>query len=89
MRRSGLEDIRLIPWLWGGVQEEEGQTEEDFLQEQEAGLAQGIQLGCIPETDAEAYRALFRRTAAARRQGKAAVMHGIDVYLVCGRKCVL
>ena len=89
MRRSGLEDIQLIPWLWGGIQEEEEQTEEDFLQEQEAWLAQGIQLGCIPETDAEAYRALFRRTAAARRQGKAAVMHGINVYLVCGRKCVL
>lgn len=88
MGRSGLEDIRLVPWLWGGLQEEEDRTEEAYLREQEADLAQGLQLGCIPEADAETYRSLFRRTAEARRQGSAAVLQGIDVYLVCGRKPV-
>ena len=88
MGRCGLEDIQIVPWLWGGVQMKEAQPEEAYLQEQEAGLAQGIRLGCIPAEDAETYRALFRRTAAARRQGDALVLHGIDVYLACGRKAV-
>ena len=88
LRRSGLEDIQLVPWLWGGLQEEEDRTEEAYLREQEADLAQGIRLDCIPEADAERYRTLFRRTAGARRQGSAAVLQGIDVYLVCGRKPV-
>ena len=86
MARCGLEDVQVVPWLWGGLEKDGGKPEKAYLQEQEAGLARGVQLGCIPEADAEDYRALFRRTAAARRQGEAAVLHGIDVYLVCGRK---
>lgn len=86
MRRCGLENIQVVPWLWGGIRTEEDRPAEAYLQEQEAGLAQGVRLGCIPEADAEGYRALFRRTAEACRQGEAAVLQGIHVYLVCGRK---
>ena len=88
MKRSGLEDLQIVPWLWGGLRGDTDETEEGYLRERNAELDRGIQLGIVPEADAEQYRALFRRTAAARRQGNAAVLHGIDVYLVCGRKCV-
>ena len=40
----------------------------------------------LSEEEAETYRALFRRTAGARRTGPASVLRGINVYLVCGRK---
>ena len=86
MRRSGLEDLQIVPWLWGGLKEDGGETEEAYLRTRDAELVRGVQLGLIPEEDMEQYRALFRRTAAARRQESAAVLHGIDVYLVCGRK---
>lgn len=86
MRRSGLEDLQVVPWLWGGLTEDRDAPEEAYLQERNAELDRGIQLGLVPEADAEQYRALFRRTSAARRQGSAAVLRGIDVYLVCGRK---
>lgn len=86
MRRSGLEDLQIIPWLWGGLREDGGETEEAYLQARDAELDRGVQLGVIPEADAERYRALFRRSAAARRQGSAAVLRGIHAYLVCGRK---
>lgn len=89
MRRSGLEDVQVVPWLWGGVQNEENETGETYLREREEELERGIRLGVIPEADAARYRALFRRTAAARERGGGAVLHGIDVYLVCGRKCTI
>lgn len=89
MRRSGLEDLQVVPWLWGGLAEDTGdEPEEAYLQARDAELDQGLRLGLILEPEAEAYRALFRRTAAARKKGNAAVLHGINVYLVCGRKCV-
>lgn len=86
MRRSGLEDLQIVPWLWGGLKEDRDTPEEAYLQERNAELDRGIQLGLIPEADAEQYRALFRRTVAARQMGSAAVLQGINVYLVCGRK---
>lgn len=86
MRRSGLEDLQVVPWLWGGLEEDRDAPEEAYLQERNAELDRGIQLGLVPEADAEQYRTLFRRSAAARRKGSAAVLRGIDVYLVCGRK---
>ena len=64
------------------------EPEEAYLQARDAELDQGLRLGLILEPEAEAYRALFRRTAAARKKGNAAVLHGINVYLACGRKCV-
>lgn len=86
MRRSGLEDLQIVPWLWGGLKEDTDETEEAYLQVRDVELKKGVQLGIVPEADAEQYRALFRRTAAARREGEAAVLCGINVYLVCGRK---
>lgn len=86
MRRCGLEDIQVVPWLWGGLEEDGGKPEEVWLQERDAELDRGVQLGFVPSGDAGQYRALFRRTAAARRQGEAPVLCGINVYLVCGRK---
>lgn len=88
MRRSGLEDLQIVPWLWGGLKEDTVETEEAYLRARDAELEKGIQLGLIPEEDVEQYRALFCRTAAARQKGDAAVLHGINVYLVCGRKCI-
>jgi len=88
MSRSGLSDLQLVPWLWGGLSEEDVEPEEAYLQARDAELDRGVQLGCHPAGDVEKYRALFRRTAAARRQRNAAVLHGINVYLVCGRKNV-
>lgn len=87
MARCGLEEIRLVPWLWGGLREDPG-TEDPaaYLAAREAELEQGIALGLLSEEEAETYRALFRRTAGARRTGPASVLRGINVYLVCGRK---
>ncbi|MBD5163013.1 MAG: methyltransferase domain-containing protein [Oscillibacter sp.] len=86
MRRSGLGDLQIVPWLWGGLKEDGEAPEEAYLQERNAELDRGVQLGLVPESDAEQYRALFRRSAAARRKGSAAVLRGINVYLVCGQK---
>lgn len=86
MRRSGLRDIQLISWLWGGAAEETGGGTEAYLRERDAELDRGVQLGFLSGGSAEQYRALFRRTAAAREKGTASVLHGIDVYLVCGQK---
>ncbi len=86
MRRSGLEDLQIVPWLWGGLREDTVETEEAYLQARDAELEKGVQLGLIPEEDRLQYRALFRRTAAARQTGSAAVLRGINAYLVCGRK---
>ena len=89
MRRSGLEGLQIVPWLWGGLKDPLDMPEEVYLRERDAELEKGIQLGLVPGGDAEQYRALFRRTAAAWKKGNAAVLHGINVYLVCGRKCAL
>lgn len=84
MRRVGLEDIQLVPWLWGGLGSSDVVPAEAFLQDQNAGLERGLALGVLSQKEAETYRALFRRTAALR--GEALVLSGIDLYLVCGRK---
>lgn len=84
MRRVGLEDIQLVPWLWGGLGSSGVVPTETFLREQNAGLERGLELGVLSQKEADAYRALFRRTAALR--GEALVLSGIDLYLVCGRK---
>ncbi len=86
MGRSGLSDLQIVPWLWGGLTDDAGETEETYLRARDVELDRGVQLGAVPVEDAEKYHALFRRTAAAGRQGSAAVLHGIDVYIVCGRK---
>lgn len=87
MGRSGLEDLQIVPWLWGGLRSGTGSgPEEAYILKHDAELERGIQLGLVPSEDVEQYRALFRRTAAARKKGGATVLHGIDVYLVCGRK---
>ena len=86
MRRSGLEELQIVPWLWGGLKEDGGEPEDVYFQARDVELIRGVQLGLIPEEDMEQYRALFRRTAGARRRGSAAVLSGIHVYLVCGRK---
>lgn len=86
MSRSGLTDLQIVPWLWGGLREGAGDPAA-YVAAQDAGLEQGIALGLIPAGDGERYRALFRRTAAAGQEGSAKILHGMDVYLVCGRKC--
>lgn len=87
MRRCGLQDIRIIPWLWGGLIEDPV-TEDtaSYLDEREAELQTGISLGIINEEEANIYRALFQRTAAARQKESAIVLSAINVYLVCGQK---
>ena len=87
MARCGLEDIQIVPWLWGGVTEEPGAEDAaPYLAQREAELKRGIDLGLVSPGEAEAYRALFRRTAEARKKSPAPVLSGINVYLVCGRK---
>ena len=84
MRRVGLENIQLVPWLWGGLERSNTMEAEPFLQDQNAGLERGLALGALSQKEAETYRALFRRTAALT--GDALVLNGIDLYLVCGHK---
>lgn len=92
MRRVGLKDIQLVPWLWGGVSlSPGGQGEESisqYLRNVQAELAQYVEKGLLSREETAEYKALFQRSAAARRGGDALVLHGIDVYLVCGRKPV-
>lgn len=90
MRRVGLEDLQLVPWLWGGVslspggQGEEGISQ--YLSTAQAELAQYVEKGLLSWGETAEYEELFQRSAAARRGEDALVLHGIDVYLVCGRK---
>lgn len=87
MARCGLEDVQVVPWLWGGVAEDPGEENAaPYLAQREAELKQGIGLGLVSAGEAEGYRALFRRTAEARKKGPAPVLSGIHVYLVCGQK---
>ena len=87
MARCGLQDVQIVPWLWGGVTEDPGAADTaPYLAQREAELEQGRALGLLSEQEAETYRGLFLRTAEARKKGPAPVLSGIDVYLVCGRK---
>lgn len=85
MRRVGLTDIQIVPWLWGGLETSNALQSERFLQEQSAGLERGLELGIMSLQEAEVYRSLFHRSAAAQGED-ALVLSGIDLYLVCGIK---
>lgn len=87
MARCGLEDVQIVPWLWGGVIEDPGaENPAPYLAEREAELERGIELGFLSDQEVETYRALFQRTAEARKKGPAPILKGINVYLVCGQK---
>lgn len=85
MRRVGLEDIQLVPWLWGGLELSAPAQTESFLREQSAGLKRGLELGVLSLKEAETYRTLFHRSAETQA-GEALILNGIDLYLVCGYK---